>query len=136
MIQKRASLHHYDFSAKADFLINKLRMIKDSQKVLVKAKVKAVSKPGPMSRTRSTFIGVTRANKCWQALISIGKRKTYIGCYVSERDAAVAFDFYCILLRSLKAKTNFAYTKEDLLSMICIYREHKNTFKPACFTSH
>ena len=43
---------------------------------------------------------------------STKKRKTCIGGYDSERDAAIAFDFYCMVFHSLRTKTNFNYSKE------------------------
>mmetsp|Transcript_21246 Transcript_21246/g.24438 ORF Transcript_21246/g.24438 Transcript_21246/m.24438 type:complete len:128 (-) Transcript_21246:92-475(-) len=111
--KKRRSLNlrKYGFAAKSNALLNKVEKVIDSSKVLVKAKTKTASKSDPVSRTRSSFIGVTRSIQYWQALISINKRKTYIGSYTSEEAAALAFDFYCMLLHSFSAKTNFNYTK-------------------------
>ena len=62
--------------------------------------------------------------------ITINKRKTYIGSYESEQDAAVAFDFHCILLHSLRAKTNFSYSKANIVNMIANYKENNNYFNP------
>ena len=74
--------------------------------------------------------GVTWNGQLWQALITINKRKTYIGSYESERDAAIAFDFYCMLLHSLRAKTNFNYSKKNTLCMVENFKENNNCFKP------
>lgn len=41
----------------------------------------------------------------------IEKKKTYIGSYKSEEEAATVYDQYNILINGINAKTNFAYTK-------------------------
>ena len=119
-----------DFSNRADTLLNVLQSITSSNVVLVTAKKKAESRRGPLSNKRSEYIGVSRNGPHWQALITIKKRKTYIGSYRSERDAALAFDFYSLLLHSLTSKTNFNYTKEDIWDMISNFRENGDRFKP------
>ena len=124
LMLKRANL-----DKNANKLLTILTMIDSESSVLISGKRKAESKEGPISDTRSTYIGVSRNGLNWQALISINKRKTYIGSYTSEISAAVAFDFHSILLHFLTAKTNFSYTKEDLISMIINYKENNNSFK-------
>uniref|UniRef100_A0A7S3JBB2 AP2/ERF domain-containing protein n=1 Tax=Euplotes harpa TaxID=151035 RepID=A0A7S3JBB2_9SPIT len=105
----------------------------DNISLVISKQEKAVSKAGPASRKRSSFIGVSKNGHNWQALISVNKRKTYIGSYRSERDAAVAFDFYCILLHSFCAKTNFSYSKTEILDMIANYMSNDDEFKPELF---
>lgn len=90
--------------------------------VLVTPKKKARSRRGAVSTKRSEYIGVSRNGPHWQALITIKKTKTYIGSYKNEKDAAIAFDFYSLLLHSFSAKTNFSYTKEEILELIDSFR--------------
>lgn len=54
----------------------------------------------------------------WQSLISIKKKKTYIGTYDSQEEAAKAYDYYCMMVNGLKAKTNYAYTKAEALKLV------------------
>ena len=51
-------------------------------------------------------------------MISVDKRKSYIGTYVSELEAAQAFDFYSLLIHGFSAKTNFSYSKVDIIGLI------------------
>lgn len=63
-------------------------------------------------------------------MISLNKKKAYIGTYQEEKDAALSFDFYAILIHGLNAKTNFTYNKSQILSMIFWFRKSGNTFVP------
>lgn len=94
---------------------------------------KAAKKAGGPISTRSKFIGVSRNGKSWQSLISIRKRKTYIGTFDLERHAGLAFDFYSILLCGLSAVTNFSYTREDVLAMLHNYERNGFKFDPTWF---
>ena len=70
------------------------------------------------SNRRSAYIGVFKNGPNWQSLISIDKKKTYIGTYLTEIEAARAFDYYSILLHGLTAVTNLDYSKRDILELI------------------
>lgn len=75
------------------------------------------------SARRSSFIGVCKNGPHWQALISIRQKKTYIGTYPSQVEAAKAYDFYCMLVHCLRAKTNFTYTRAEVDSLIANHIE-------------
>lgn len=129
---KKNLLSRYDFPAKADALLNMLSGIDIPEgQPLISAGKKAEPKRGPVCSTRSGFIGVTRNGPQWQSLISVGKRKTYIGSYRTERECAMAFDFHSLLLHGLTAKTNFGYTKEDIVEMIWQYRQRGDKLSPS-----
>ena len=70
------------------------------------------------SNRRSVFIGVSKNGPSWQSMITVNKRKTYIGTYKTEKEAAIAFDFYSMLIHALEGKTNFSYTKGQVWEMI------------------
>jgi len=74
--------------------------------------------PNYYSQRRSKFIGVSKNGKNWQVLINVGNTKKYIGTYVTQNEAAIAYDFYSFALHGSKAKTNFTYTWEKLTAMI------------------
>ena len=74
-----------------------------------------------VSHRRSAFVGVLRNRGRWQVLINEGKKKRYIGTYWTEVEAAIVNDFYSIGINCLKAKTNFYYPQELIISMIESY---------------
>lgn len=119
-----------NFPHKAEELLKVLCSISSANVTVVAGKRKAKSRQGPLSSKRSCFIGVSRNGPHWQALITINKRKTYIGSYQTEQQAAVAFDFYSILLHSLSAKTNFSYTKENIVDMIHNFTQNDEKLRP------
>ena len=74
---------------------------------------------------RSGYIGVSRNGPNWQSLISIRKRKTYIGTFATQEEAAQAFDMYAILMNNLTAVTNYDYTKQGLLKVVADYQAQR-----------
>lgn len=128
--KKNLMLKLGNFNERATSLLQVINSMSSTNVVLVTSKKKAQSRRGPVSNKRSEYIGVSRNGPHWQSLITIKKRKTYIGSYRDERDAALAFDFYSLLLHSLTAKTNFDYTKQDILLMIENFKSHDGKFKP------
>ena len=95
------------------------------EKIILEGKSKA-SRCADNSFRRSMYIGVSRNGPNWQALISINRRKTYIGTFTTQLEAARAFDKYSIILNNLTAITNFNYTKKELVELISEYRkEHE-----------
>jgi hypothetical protein len=129
--QKPNQLYRFEFPLKVERLHLRLQKLKEDDSVtLVIANKKPEPRCGALSKTRSAFIGVTKNGSNWQALIAIKKKKTYIGTYVTETEAAIAFDFYCILIHGLTAKTNFSYTKGQLFEMISNYMENDSVLIP------
>jgi len=86
-------------------------------------------------KRRSQYTGVSRNGRNWQVLVNMGKEKKYIGSYTSEKEAALAYDFYTICLHKTKAKTNFNYHSSLIEQMIESYRGNKNVFVPTEFIS-
>jgi len=62
----------------------------------------------------SKYRGVSRNGNKWQVLIMINNKNCYLGNYSSEDLAARVYDFQAIKSRGLKAKTNFAYNKDQI----------------------
>ena len=83
------------------------------------------------SRRRSDYIGVSKNGPNWQSMISIQKKKIYIGTYQNEREAAIAFDFYSILIHHFDAKTNFNYSKSIIMEMLINFKTNGNVFIPS-----
>mmetsp|Transcript_25068 Transcript_25068/g.27808 ORF Transcript_25068/g.27808 Transcript_25068/m.27808 type:complete len:120 (-) Transcript_25068:75-434(-) len=118
-----------DFSAKLSSLYKQLDRVGSNTALAIKGKRKSDRQQNKSVR-RSSYIGVSKNGLHWQAMISIKKRKTYIGTYDDQHEASKAFDFYSMLLHGLSAKTNNSYTKEQALVMIEHFKDpsNKNNF--------
>ena len=79
---------------------------------------KTRGEPGDRSGRRSKYIGVSKNNTNWQALININNFKKYIGTFVSEIEAARSYDLYSVAIQKNKALTNFSYSGSDMIEMI------------------
>ena len=120
--KKTLLLQTINFNKLIERLIHDLNLIHHYSDEVVIGKNKS-NRSANRSFRRSRFIGVSKNGPNWQALISINKKKTYIGTYRSEVQAAKAFDFYSLLLHSVTAKTNFDYTKAEVSEMIEKFQE-------------
>ena len=114
---KRRFLDTIDFESNIARLLTTVKRVLNENKVMIHKKRKSAARRLVSSR-RSQYTGVFKNGDNWQTLISIHKRKTYIGTYTKELEAAKIFDFYSILLNGVTAKTNFDYTKKDIIEMI------------------
>jgi hypothetical protein len=123
--KKKLILEKINFENTLKKLIWDLTMISGLSSEIISGRSKSCRGSDDSVR-RSKYIGVSRNGPHWQALIAIKKRKTYIGTYDNQEDAARAFDFYSLLLHSLTAKTNFNYTKGEVLEMIEKFRDPAN----------
>ena len=79
-----------------------------------------------VSHRRSAYVGVLSNRGKWQVLLNEGSIKKYIGTYESEVEAAIVNDFYSIGINFLKAKTNFNYSSDLVMSMIESYFRDEN----------
>ena len=119
----------FNLKIKADRLENVLNHILLSPTLIIvhgKRKAERMSN----SRRRSTFIGVSRNGPNWQSMISVDKQKFYIGTYRTEREAAIAFDFYSMVAHGLNAQTNFSYSKSWIMKMIETLKQNESTHTP------
>lgn len=74
-----------------------LSEIPDDQLVLSYSKPKMASKTPYRSKRRSKFTGVFKNGHRWQTLVSIMKKKTYVGTFKTEIEAARVYDFYSFI---------------------------------------
>lgn len=117
MNDKRLVIEQMNFSSNISTLFRDLEEIKDEFSIVRQPRSKSQRKVASSAR-RCRFIGVSKNGTHWQALITIKMKKTYIGTFDSSEEAARAFDIYSLLLHSLKARTNFTYTKLDIMEII------------------
>ncbi len=66
----------------------------------------------------SRFWGVSKNKNKWQVMITLNHFKEYNGGYSDEFEAARTYDRKSICTFGLKAKTNFSYTKEEVLEIL------------------
>ncbi|CAI2387651.1 unnamed protein product [Moneuplotes crassus] len=114
-----------NFSINLDSLYTQLDMFGSLDSVVTTGRKKS-DRQENRSLRRSSYIGLSKNGHHWQAMISINKRKTYIGTYENQLDGSKAFDFYSILVHGLGAKVNNSYTKEEVLEMIEKFKDPEN----------
>ena len=109
----------HNFTVNMRKLHNEIINLSHLSEVYVKPYRKArASTHKKVSKRRSQFIGVTKNSRNYQALIVIKGKKTYIGSFETELEAAQKYDWHAMLLHGRKATTNFVYTGDDVLSLI------------------
>ncbi|CAI2385574.1 unnamed protein product [Moneuplotes crassus] len=67
---------------------------------------------------RSRYIGVSKNNSHWQAMINSRRDKKYIGTYLTELEAARIYDIYAIAIQGVRAPLNFNYSTAEMLTII------------------
>eukprot|EP00344_Euplotes_crassus_P001937 CAMPEP_0197005150 /NCGR_PEP_ID=MMETSP1380-20130617/28091_1 /TAXON_ID=5936 /ORGANISM="Euplotes crassus, Strain CT5" /LENGTH=160 /DNA_ID=CAMNT_0042424187 /DNA_START=215 /DNA_END=697 /DNA_ORIENTATION=+ len=77
-------------------------------------------------RRRSKYIGVSKNNSNWQALINVDQVKKYIGTFADELGAARAYDMHSVALSGEEASLNFNYSTEEMLERIEYYLTHNS----------
>ena len=108
-----------------------LQNYSDNGQIVIKRSTKSKSNTRLFkSGRRSSYIGVSKNGDVWQALIMIDSKKTYIGSYHTEEEAAMAYDFYSIVLKQFASKTNFDYTLPLIKKMVQNYYDNDNEFIP------
>ncbi|CAI2386241.1 unnamed protein product [Moneuplotes crassus] len=128
------TIHTYDFSKHQEKLKAKLFPLLGTGLPFVQAKKKAnVCKTKRVSKRRTRFTGVTKNSVNYQTLIVVRGKKTYVGSYPLEVDAAITFDFYSLMLHNDKAPTNFSWRAEDILEMMESFNQNGGVFEASPF---
>ena len=69
----------------------------------------------------TNYRGVTRNfNTMYQILVQCNGQRHYVGTLDNRHKAAVLHDIVVIQSKGLKAKTNFCYTKVELIALMSI----------------
>lgn len=51
----------------------------------------------------------------------LDKKKAYIGTYKTEEEAARVYDKYSIMINGVDAKTNYSYSKWEVMELFAQY---------------
>ena len=109
-----------------------LKNLWDNGQLVIKRANKSKTKPITSTSTRrSSYIGVSKNGDVWQSLIMIDSKKTYIGSFKTEDEAAMSYDFYAIMMKHFSAKTNFDYTLHQIQKMVENYKDNNYEFIPS-----
>ena len=99
-------------------MLKKLKSYDDNE-IAIQKKPKLVKVGyGDQTFRGSKYRGVSKNKKKWQILLSLSALKQYIGGFLSEEDAAIMYDRKSIATFGLKAKTNFSYSKAQILRIL------------------
>ena len=69
----------------------------------------------------SNYRGVCRNGPAWQVAFICNQKREYVGGFNSEEEAARTYDEMNIRANGIKAKTNYNYTKKELLHIASKY---------------
>lgn len=66
----------------------------------------------------SKFRGISKNGNSWQILVMVNRKKKYLGTLPTEEQAARFYDKVAIQYQGHKAKTNYFYSKEQIISTL------------------
>ncbi|CAI2371468.1 unnamed protein product [Moneuplotes crassus] len=128
------AIYTYDFSKHQEKLKAKLLPLLGTGLPFVQAKKKAnVCKTKRVSKRRTRSIGLTKNSVNYQTVIVVEGKKTYVGSFPLEVDAAITFDFYSLTLHNNKTPTNFAWRAEDVFEMLESFNQNGGVFEASAF---
>ncbi|CAI2363421.1 unnamed protein product [Moneuplotes crassus] len=120
------AIYSYDFSKHQEKLKAKLFPLLGTGLLFVHAKKKS-----NVCKTRRVRVNKNSSN--YQTVMVVGGKKTYVGSYPLEVDAAITFDFYSLMLHNNKAPTNFSWRAEDVLEMLESFNQNGGVFEASAF---
>jgi len=110
------------FWERRNILLQMLESYTDDQTVLIISTPKSWKKAGTkgfVKRPRgSQYRGVSKNKSKWQVMIMGNFKKMYFGAIENEADAALFYDKLAIISHGIKARTNFNYTREDIIEIL------------------
>uniref|UniRef100_A0A7S3KST7 AP2/ERF domain-containing protein n=1 Tax=Euplotes crassus TaxID=5936 RepID=A0A7S3KST7_EUPCR len=109
------------FWERRNILLQMLENYIDDNAVIIQATPK-YSKNGksrkPTKPRGSQYRGVSKNKAKWQVMIMGNFKKMYFGAIKSEKEAAIFYDKLAIVSHGIKAKTNFSYTRSDIINIL------------------
>lgn len=99
-------------------LVEALHRVRDQNKIVIRTTRKRAKGADGENFRGSKFRGVSKNGSQWQVLIMVNKKKRYIGTISTEIEAARLYDKVAIQNHGVKARTNYDYTKEEILNVL------------------
>lgn len=110
------------FWERRNILLQMLESYTDDDALLITATPKCSKKLGskvvPRRPRGSQYRGVSKNKAKWQVMIMGNFKKMYFGAIEDEREAALFYDKLAIVSHGIKARTNFNYTRRDIISIL------------------
>lgn len=110
------------FIERRKMLLQMLEAYTDDDSFLITSTPKSTKKRGNTGRKgkprASKYRGVSKNKAKWQVMIMGNFKKMYFGAIEDEREAALFYDKLAIVSHGIKARTNFNYTRRDILSIL------------------
>lgn len=110
------------FWERRNILLQMLESYADDNAVLITSTQKSSKKAGGkgfIKRPRgSQFRGVSKNKSKWQVMIMGNFKKMYFGAIEDEEEAARFYDKLAIVSHGIKARTNFDYTRRDIIDIL------------------
>ena len=88
--------------------------IQDSDIVIAHKKTRFDS----LKSRSSGFTGISKNGKRWQIINIIHNKREQVGTLDDIKKAAVVYDIVSIACKGIKCKTNFNYTKKDIICIL------------------
>lgn len=110
------------FWERRNILLQMLESYTDDQAVLITATEKSTKKVNGKVVTKrprgSLYRGVSKNKSKWQVMIMGNFKKMYFGAIEDEKEAALFYDKLAIISHGIKARTNFNYTRSDIINIL------------------
>jgi hypothetical protein len=110
------------FWERRNILLQMLESYPDDNAILITATAKSFKKAGGKGYVRrprgSQYRGVSKNKSKWQVMIMGNFKKMYFGAIENEAEAALFYDKLAIVSHGIKARTNFNYTRRDIISIL------------------
>ena len=109
------------FWERRNILLQMLDNYSDDNTIIIKATPKYTKscKGKRITRPRgSQYRGVSKNKAKWQVMIMGNFKKMYFGAIKSEKEAALFYDKLAIVSHGIKAKTNFDYSRQDIINIL------------------
>lgn len=107
------------FWERRNIFLQMLDSYHDDEVTLIKATPKNnKTLAAPKKARGSIYRGVSKNKAKWQVMIMGNFKKMYFGAIEDEKEAALFYDKLAIVSHGIKARTNFNYTRRDIIEIL------------------
>ncbi|CDW88133.1 ant-like protein [Stylonychia lemnae] len=91
---------------------------KRTLEIVIKPHKKAFKGDNVQNFRGSKFRGISKNGNSWQILVMVNRKKKYLGTLPTEDQAAKFYDKVAIQYQGHKAKTNYSYSKNQIIQIL------------------